>query len=208
MNDTKRIARWADQLRDMSANGLKYAENVYDKDRYRALQTIAMEMFSCSTGQSLDELEPLRESVLAQPTPMSVADAAIIEKGQILLIRRSDNRKWAMPGGFLEVGESAASGAVREALEETGRHCRPVKLVGIYDSDIHGSLTPHQMYIITVLCVLEDKAEETPTHSHETLDMGWFSENELPGDFSLGHEKRIRDSFSLWKGEGEAFLDL
>jgi 8-oxo-dGTP pyrophosphatase MutT (NUDIX family) len=44
-------------------------------------------------------------------------------QGRILLMQRTDDRKWAMPGGGLEVGETPAAGVVREAFEETGVRC-------------------------------------------------------------------------------------
>ncbi|MGA8108867.1 MAG: NUDIX domain-containing protein [Acidobacteriaceae bacterium] len=43
--------------------------------------------------------------------------------GEILLIRRTDNGNWAVPGGAIDLGESVAQAAVRETLEESGIHC-------------------------------------------------------------------------------------
>jgi 8-oxo-dGTP pyrophosphatase MutT (NUDIX family) len=42
------------------------------------------------------------------------------EGGAVLLIRRTDNGNWALPGGAIEMTESVADAAVRETLEETG----------------------------------------------------------------------------------------
>ena len=44
-------------------------------------------------------------------------------QGKILLIRRTDNDNWAVPGGAVDLGESVAQAAVRETLEESGIHC-------------------------------------------------------------------------------------
>ena len=45
------------------------------------------------------------------------------DAGEILLIRRTDNGNWALPGGAVDLGESVAQAAVRETLEESGIHC-------------------------------------------------------------------------------------
>ena len=66
-----------------------------------------MAMLALATGETLAEMEPLRAPVFSRPTPFTVGDAAVIDDdGRILLIRRADNGRWAMPGGALEVGST------------------------------------------------------------------------------------------------------
>ena len=65
----------------------------------------------------------------------SVTVAAVIERdGRYLLVEEhtADGLRLNTPAGHLEPGESPQSGAVREALEETGRHFTPEALVGVY----------------------------------------------------------------------------
>jgi ADP-ribose pyrophosphatase YjhB (NUDIX family) len=57
--------------------------------------------------------------------------------GEVLLIRRSDNDNWALPGGAIDLGESARQAAVRETKEETGIDCEITGLVGIYTDPKH-----------------------------------------------------------------------
>ena len=57
--------------------------------------------------------------------------------GEILLIRRTDNGNWAVPGGGMDLGESITQTAVRETQEETGITCEVTGLVGIYTSPRH-----------------------------------------------------------------------
>jgi ADP-ribose pyrophosphatase YjhB (NUDIX family) len=61
----------------------------------------------------------------------------INDQGEILLIRRTDNGNWAVPGGGMDLGESIADTAVRETQEETGITCEITGLVGIYTSPRH-----------------------------------------------------------------------
>ena len=59
------------------------------------------------------------------------------DDGQILLIRRTDNDNYALPGGALDLGESIAETAVRETEEETGIRCEVTGMVGIYTNPRH-----------------------------------------------------------------------
>ncbi len=102
MLPAKQIAFWADKLRDISATGLMFSSNVYDRERSEKIQEIAMNMFAFATGTTLSQLRPLQENFFSRPTPLVSGDAAIIDSsGRIFLIQCSDNKLWAMPGGFL-----------------------------------------------------------------------------------------------------------
>jgi len=58
-------------------------------------------------------------------------------KGRILLILRTDNGYWSIPGGGLNPGESVADATTREVREETGIDCEVTGLVGIYSDPNH-----------------------------------------------------------------------
>jgi 8-oxo-dGTP diphosphatase len=71
-------------------------------------------------------------------TPMLTADAVIVdpERG-VVLVRRGREPfagRWALPGGFVEVGETCESACAREAREETGLEVEPVELLGVYSA--------------------------------------------------------------------------
>jgi ADP-ribose pyrophosphatase YjhB (NUDIX family) len=211
-NPTQQIALWADQLRDMSALGLLFAQNVYDRENYQAMQKMAMEMLALVTQNSLAHLEPLRLSHFARPSPISTGDAAIIdEAGRILLIRRADNQQWAMPGGVFAVGETPAEGAMREAFEETGVRCQAIALVAVHDSRFCGSTHPFHLYHFLFLCqpLNGGVPEGTPSHVNEVLEQRWFAAHELPPttDIDPGHRKRIPEAFRVWKGDVRAYFD-
>ena len=75
------------------------------------------------------------------PTANRIVVAAVAfvqdDAGRLLLIQRSDNGLWAMPGGVMEVGEHVAQTAERETLEETGYVVKVVGLVGTYSDPGH-----------------------------------------------------------------------
>jgi len=209
MTPAEQIALWSDKLRDTSAMGLHFSKNIHDEGAFRAVQTIAMEMLALASGESFEQIEPLRVSVFSRPTPISVGDAAVInDKGQILLVQRADNGKWAMPGGALEVGETPAEGVVREALEETGVHCRAISLVGVFDSRLCGTPSRHHLYQFVFLCEpSSQEGPEQPSHAIEVLDTGWFQEDGLPEDIDPGHRSRIPEAFRVWHGDNRVFFD-
>ncbi len=90
-------------------------------------------------------------------TPVLTADAVILdpEKG-VVLIRRGHppfQGRWALPGGFVEIGESCDVACAREAREETGLEVEPVALLGVYsrpDRDPRGH-TVSAVYLCRVV---------------------------------------------------------
>jgi len=77
----------------------------------------------------------------AAPKANSVVPSANVivvnAQGEILMIRRTDNDNWAVPGGGMDLGESIIDAAVRETREETGIACEITGLVGIYTNPRH-----------------------------------------------------------------------
>ena len=207
INIAAKIALWADKLRDISAMGSLFSENSYDQTRYRAIQDIAMEMYALATGEAIDELEPLRSTFFSRPTPLAVGDAAVIDtSGRILLMQRTDNQKWAMPGGALEVGETPAAGVIREVREETGVHCEVTALVGVFDSRLCGLISRNHLYVFTFLCHPIDDIQPH-YQSEETIRIDWFTEDGLPEAMHPGHSSRIPEAFRIWRGDQRAYFD-
>lgn len=208
-NPASQIALWADQLRDITAHGHLFASNVYDKENYERIRQIAIEMMALANGDTLADFEPLCDTLFVRPTPFATADAAIIDAtGRILLVRRSDDGAWAMPGGALSVGETPAQGAVREALEESGVRCEAIDFVGVFDSRFCEPRSRHQLYMYVFLCrPLETEASQPPSHAHETLDCRWFAEDEIPVNLHGGHAVRIPYAYRFWRGEVGTYWD-
>lgn len=208
ISPAEQIALWADRLRDMSATGLKYCHNAYDKNRYEIIQAMAVEMLAYATAQPLDSLRPLKTTIFTRMSPITAGTAAVIDgKGKILLMRRADNHLWAMPGGQMEVGESPAEAVVREAYEETGIRCTPKALTGVYDSRIWDEGLAQHVYKFTFWCEPQEQQGNEPFDAAETLETGWFAFEDLPQDLYPGHYKRISDAYNVRNGNVHAYFD-
>ncbi len=197
--DTRiRIQEIAEELRAMAANGLHFGHDEYDMARYRRIIALAAEMLAMTDPRSTEEIERIYSGHIDVYTPKVGATAVIFDAaGRILLIQRSDNGKWALPGGWSDVGETAAETAVREAFEETGLQVRPLRLIGVYDSRKSKQGSAHHIYLVVFQC---EVIGGELTISNETLDYGYFAEDELP-ELHPGSEIRLRDAFKVWRGE-------
>jgi 8-oxo-dGTP pyrophosphatase MutT (NUDIX family) len=81
----------------------------------------------------LDDPDAPRATSLVPSVNLGVLN----DRGELLLIRRTDNENWAMPGGAMDIGETIAEAGVRETREETGIECEIVRLVGVYTNPRH-----------------------------------------------------------------------
>ncbi|MER7861079.1 NUDIX domain-containing protein [Amycolatopsis japonica] len=75
------------------------------------------------------------------PKANSIAVAVSVfiqdDEGRILMIRRTDNDLYSIPGGQLELGETLSQAAVREVREETGIECEVTGVIGLYSNPNH-----------------------------------------------------------------------
>lgn len=154
-----------DELRILGQNGLHYADNPYDEERYERI----LELVSQYYGKALDvpssDIQRQFVAELGHITPKVGAEAGIFDaNGRILLMRRADDGQWCLPCGWVEPNESPAETARRETREETGLDVVPVELVGVYHSPPGGKFGPHGEIAVVYLC---DKVGGTLTPSHE-----------------------------------------
>ena len=200
-NLRERLQLWSDELRALAADGLRWSsDNPYHQHRFERVRRIAAELFAAQDTRDADTIERRWSQDLTHVSPYVGGDAAIFNaRDEMLLIQRTDNRLWAMPGGLLEVGETAAEGTCREAWEETGVRVDAVALIGVYDSRRSGSQLSAQLYHFVFLCRPRD-ADPRPVVTNETLDVGWFRADALP-PLSPGHASRVPEAFRFARGE-------
>jgi len=113
--------------------------------------------------------------------------------GRILLIRRTDNGNWALPGGAIELGESAVGAAVRETAEETGITCEVTGLVGIYTDPkpiIHYTGNDEVRQEFCIVFTARPVAGE-PTPSSESSEVRWVGPDAV-GGLAMHRSMRMR----------------
>jgi ADP-ribose pyrophosphatase YjhB (NUDIX family) len=131
------------------------------------------------------------------PPPTSVvpsANAAVTnDAGEILLIRRSDNDNWALPGGAVDLGESLTQAAVRETREESGIDCEITGLTGIYTDPGHVILyTSNGEVRQEFSIVLTARATGgEPISSTETSEVRWVPLGKV-GSYQMDRSMRLR----------------
>jgi len=115
------------------------------------------------------------------------------DAGQILMIKRSDNDNWAIPGGAMELGESLVQAAVRETREETGIDCEITGLVGIYTDPKHVILYTSDGEVRQEFSVvfIARAIGGAPTPSNESTEVRWKDSPEL-ADCPMDRSMRMR----------------
>jgi len=123
----------------------------------------------------------------------SVNVVVINDAGELLMIRRSDNDNWAVPGGAVDLGESVAQAAVRETLEESGIECEITGIIGIYSDPKHVILytsngeVRQEFSIVLTARPLSGQ----PTPSSESSEVRWVPVSAVP-EYTMDRSMRIR----------------
>jgi ADP-ribose pyrophosphatase YjhB (NUDIX family) len=118
---------------------------------------------------------------------MPPVNVVVTDDSRILLIKRTDNGDWALPGGAIDIGESFVGAAVRETIEETGITCEVTGLVGIYNGPkhlIHYTSNDEVRQEFSILLTARPIAGE-PTPSSESSEVH-CAEPDTVGAFVIG----------------------
>ncbi len=110
-------------------------------------------------------------------TPKIDVRGAVVHENKILLIQERMDGKWAMPGGWADLGNAPASVAEREVWEESGYRVKAEKVVAVIDANRIEPLEFYHAFKIIFLCKL---VGGEPRTSHETLAVDFFNPNNLP----------------------------
>lgn len=128
--------------------------------------------------------------------PVPTVDIIIEHESGIVLIRRKNPpRGWALPGGFVDYGETVEHAATREAGEETGLNIRSLRMFHVYSDP---KRDPRQHTITTVFVA---EATGTLQAADDAEGAGVFAENTLPGPIVFDHSKIIADYYSWKRGD-------
>src|SRR5262245_25594521 len=121
--------------------------------------------------------------------PRLTVDAVVMnDRGEVLLInRRNPPLGWALPGGFVDAGETLETAVARELIEETGLRARRVRQFHTY-SDPARDPRHH-----TVTTVFRVEAEGEPAAGDDAVAAAYFSPDALPEPVAFDHARIIAD---------------
>ena len=108
----------------------------------------------------------------------------------VLVKRRNPPHGWALPGGFVDAGETVEHAAAREALEETGLAVRLERQFHVYSDPARDPRQP------TVSVVFVGDADGTPEGADDAAEARVFSREALPSPIVFDHEAILRDYFT------------
>ena len=171
---------YAKRLQAIASTGLHFTRDPYDRERYEEVAEIAQAMLAALGAVPIERIAGLvSDFARGYATPKVDVRAALIEDDRILLVRERSDGLWTLPGGFADVGRSAAQNAEKEMREEAGLGVAARRLYGVrhkagaaYPPDVR------DFYKLFFLCDRIDAAAPEP--GPEASAVGFFRPDALP----------------------------
>lgn len=206
---------WVQRLRAIGQIGLLFGTQVYDRERYNEVLTIAGELVELLHDISdADALAALNTWILPAPdslryvTPkIAVAVALFDAADRLLLVQRTDNQQWALPGGWADVGYTPAENAARELFQETGLQAHCDGLIGVYDGTRQPvGLLNESLY--TLLFHGQLISGEISPHRHEVITAQFMPTNAaVLSQLTGGTRRHVRDAIAYHHAPQPALFD-
>jgi len=183
----RRLLELADEIRALATTGLHYTEGPFDRERYEKLLTLAARLAAQGAVADASRIELIfRSADQGYVTPKLDVRLAVFRNDELLLVRERTDGRWAMPGGFVDVGDIPSEAALREVAEEAGVVARVQRLAGVFDTRLQPDCPPHLFHIhkLVFTGVLVDP-DATPRAGSEASDARYWPLAALP-ELSLG----------------------
>jgi len=133
--------------------------------------------------------------VVKYRNPFPTIDIIIeVGSGIVLIRRKNPPYGWALPGGFVDYGESLEAAAIREAREETSLDVELVSQLGAY-SDPDRDPRKHTISVVFVA-----RACGQPQAADDAVDIGTFDRGTLPERLAFDHGRIVQDYFDSQRG--------
>ena len=141
-------------------------------------------------------IHELRKVVGNQPLIMVGATLlALNQKNHLLMIKRTDNNRWGVPGGAMELGESLEETVKREVREEIGVDVKDLELFGVYSGQELYYKYPNgaEVYNVSVVYIIRNFNEEVIVNPDEHSEYKYFDVRNLPDEISPPIKSILRD---------------
>ena len=171
---------WSKRLYALASTGIFFGAHEFDKERYEEIAEIAQSMLAALGDVPLDKVQNLfPDHGQGYATPKVDVRGAVIRGDSILLVKEKMDGLWTLPGGYADVGLSAAENVVKEISEEATMTVRATKLYAINHKAKHEyNQDPRDFYKFFFL--VEELGEQEPSAGYEVSDVRFFHRDQLP----------------------------
>ncbi|MCX4097934.1 NUDIX hydrolase [Nocardia sp. alder85J] len=190
----QRLREIAVTLSSIGNNGLVFATDVFDRQRYEQTRSAAAELMALISDGTPEQLLEIISAEHGYMTPkVDVRGGVFNDTGQILLIRDRSDEQWTLPGGWCDPLEPPSLAVEREVEEESGLTVRATKLAAVLDREKQGHQPVFAYHVYKMFFLCEKISDGTPSPI-ETLDVDWFDVNDLP---ALSHTRILPSQIQL-----------
>jgi ADP-ribose pyrophosphatase YjhB (NUDIX family) len=172
------LLEWARQVQAIAQNGLTFARDPFDRERYTQLAELVALLLARELEMPIDAARALWSDEQGYATPKVDVRGGVFRDARVLLVRERSDGRWTLPGGWVDVNDAPSEAVMREIFEESGYRARPVKLAALLDKNRH----PHppgvyHIYKLFFVCELTGGAAAA---SAETDAVEFFPVQALP----------------------------
>jgi ADP-ribose pyrophosphatase YjhB (NUDIX family) len=171
-----RWLEWIQTLTTISQRGLAYSKDPYDRENYELLRAMCAEMITHGSGASMHDTVSALASQTGYPTPKVDVRAVVVREGRLLLVKETQDGKWALPGGWADLGVSPAEMAAKEVREEAGFEVKASRLLAVFGR----KLDPRSVFSVYKLIFQCELVGGEARVSHETSEVAFFAKDALP----------------------------
>ena len=147
----------------------------------------------------MDYIQNIRKKVGKDKIILNFTCGILSQSGKILLQKRADKGTWGLPGGAIELGESAVESLVREFYEETGINVRVEKLLNVYTKYSDSYPNGDEAQVLTILYLVSSETSISTNFytSDETLKLEFFDYRDIQNITIVNqqHQDMINDFF-------------
>ena len=196
----------AQNLQSIAQAGLTYSENKYDLERFEQIMQMSKEIIRDHSSMPMEKLDQLFGEETGYLTPKVDIRAVIIREGKMLLVNEKIDGKWALPGGWADIGHSPSEVAVKEVWEESGLEVTTDRLLAVFDKKCHPH--PPELYYVYKFFFLCSEVSGKLAPGMETSDVQFFGIDELPPlSENRNTKSQLEKMFDLAMNHQETLFD-
>jgi ADP-ribose pyrophosphatase YjhB (NUDIX family) len=172
----------AKRLQSIAQGGIFYSEDKpFDRERYEEISQLSVQILNNLTDEPIEKIGNLftQERDGYQTPKVDIRAVIFNESGEMLMVKEKVDGRWALPGGWADVGYSPAEVAVKEVREETGLEVKTVRLLAVMDKKNHPH-PPEGWYVYKIFILCEKIGGNILKNTTETSDIQYFSSENLP----------------------------